>query len=66
MSVVSEISELLRFSQDVLKVQPGRSRPAHAKDWTVANTREVNWSRLGPFMRRHAKALDSYVKETFE
>lgn len=63
-SIVSEKNEI-GMVQGVLEVHPGRGRPNHAKDWTVANTSEIDWKKLTPFMKRHAKALDSYIKETF-
>ena len=52
--------------QDTLEVHPGRGRANHAKDWTVANTSVIDWKKIKPFMRRHTKALDSYIKETFQ
>ena len=69
-SLVSLILQLTLKSknglvQGALDDHPGRGRTNHAKDWTVANTCQIDWEKLTPFLRRHAKALDSYIKETF-
>ena len=52
--------------QSVLKVQPGRRRPEHAKDWSIENTKMIDWGRLNPFMKKHTKALEGYIGETFQ
>ena len=52
--------------QSVLKVQPGRRRTEHAKDWSIENTRRIDWGRLNSFLKKHAKALEGYIGETFQ
>ena len=34
------------------------------KDWSLEN-RQIPWTPLRRFLARHAKATDSYVRETF-
>ena len=62
---ISEENNLHNF-QSVLRVHSGRRRPGHAKDWTKENTQKIDWGRLNTFMKRHAKALEGYIGETFQ
>ena len=36
------------------------------KDWSIEKTHRIDWSKLGPFMRKHAKKTDDYISETFD
>lgn len=51
--------------QHLLRVHPERRRAEHPKDWTVENTGQVDWDKLGVFMLRHAKAFEGFIQETF-
>ena len=67
-----ELIEMCWFStnctfQGILEVHPGRSRVHHGlKDWSIEKTHRIDWSKLGPFMRKHAKKTDDYISETFD
>ena len=50
-----------RNEQDHMRKRPQLAR----KDWSLENTRQIPWTRLQPFLQKHVKATDSYIRETF-
>ena len=48
-------------------MHPGRQRVDHGKkDWSIKRSHTVDWLKLDPFMRKHAKKTDKYITETFD
>ena len=50
-----------------MKNRPGRQRAHHGgKDWSIETSKQIDWDRLHPFLKKHAKKTDDYINETFD
>ena len=50
-----------------MKKRPGRERVQHSfKDFSIKTSRLIDWEKLLPFLKKHAKKTEDYISETFD
>ena len=59
-------SEMTSSCLGTLGAMQGLNKSHSKKDWTYEKSRMIDWSRIDPFLKKHAQKVNDYIEETFD